>query len=304
MSCKEKEQLLVNYVLGELSESEKQDLESHLFACVECRQEIDALRGVTDQITDALHEQPVKTKLDDAHRSAILLASGMRLLIWGRFAAFGSIAALFVIGFWGILGQLTPKKNPFPPSRIIVVQADPEVNKFAISEEMIEDSSSLVTNDAADVLALPEEPQVQAAGLCLNFEEDERAMPQPECAPEPQESFSERSFALKKPRATVSSKQEDSGGVAVCNNLESDCLTVDKTEEFVTCKEKSASQIFGKKDILVHRIYPTVLEQVTGNHWLHFYRADEIRLWQVRQGEWIILYYPWNIRRGEDWERK
>lgn len=309
MSCKENEQLLVNYVLGELSESEKQDLERHLFSCAACRREVDALRSVTEHIAEALDDQPLETKLDDAHRSAILLASGMRLLMWGRLATFGSIAALFIMGFWGIWGQLNSTKEQFSPNRIMIVKSEADVAEYAISNENDEDyeeetvATAEVTleravNEAADMLALAEEPRPQSVEAYDFSVADERSMPIPECAP------AERTFALSKGSSKAMKTQDAGMGIAVCNTLEEDCLPVGGARRIVKGKSRDVMQSPIFKDILVHKICPIVRDQVVQYDWLETYGAHEVRLWQIGQGEWIILYYPWNLQREEIWEGK
>ena len=74
---------LTAYVLGELSDAERETVEAHLTTSPACRRAVEELRATTVLLDEALQSEPVTT-LTDTQRSAIHSA-----------ATTGSVRALF-----------------------------------------------------------------------------------------------------------------------------------------------------------------------------------------------------------------
>ncbi|WP_030295721.1 anti-sigma factor family protein [Streptomyces katrae] len=130
------EELLGPYVLGVLEAEDVRRVEEHMSGCVQCREEVAALR----EMEAALGEVPVEAFLDGPPQGGDLLlqrtlrqmrneASGERRRRWSvaGLAAAASLAAVFWAG--AQLGSTDggPIAQPLPPTPTVTAQPSPPV---------------------------------------------------------------------------------------------------------------------------------------------------------------------------------
>ncbi|WP_406180417.1 zf-HC2 domain-containing protein [Streptomyces sp. NBC_01006] len=130
----EEEELLGPYILGVLDEEEVRRVEEHMSGCVQCREEVTALR----EMEAALGEVPAEAFLDGPPQGGDLLlqrtlrqvrgeASGERRRRWGiaGLAAAASLAAVFWAGAQLGSADGTPVAQPLPPTPSVSAQPSP-----------------------------------------------------------------------------------------------------------------------------------------------------------------------------------
>ncbi|WP_369779487.1 anti-sigma factor [Streptomyces sp. R33] len=130
------EELLGPYVLGVLEAEDVRQVEEHMSGCVQCREEVAALR----EMEAALGEVPAEAFLDGPPQGGDLLlqrtlrqmrgeASGERRRRWSvaGLAAAASLAAVFWAGAQLGSADGGPVAQPLPPTPTVTAQPSPPV---------------------------------------------------------------------------------------------------------------------------------------------------------------------------------
>src|SRR5262249_8891785 len=121
---------LTAYVLGELDQAERENVETMLAECPECRQAIDEIRLTTGWLAQQLHDEQSaladSLPLNANPAAAIASFSKVERPAWWRRNGriLGSLAALFLLCATGLVSvSLVPQQMKQPEQRVAVIRA-------------------------------------------------------------------------------------------------------------------------------------------------------------------------------------